>query len=107
MDRTSCPASSRRTLQQRRTERALAALRDLSSPRALVVRDGREQRIAGRDVVRGDIILLREGDRVPADATLHSATALSLDESILTGESLPADKNAAAAAQHLILATSW
>src|SRR5688572_15715824 len=79
-------------LQERRTEHALARLRDLSSPRALVVRDGVEQRIAGRDVVVGDIVLLREGDRVPADGILLSASALSADESILTGESLPADK---------------
>jgi P-type Ca2+ transporter type 2C len=79
-------------LQQRRTENALAALRDLSSPRALVIRDGVEQRIAGREVVAGDIVLLREGDRVPADGILLSATALSVDESILTGESLPVDK---------------
>lgn len=84
------------TLQQRRTERVLAALRDLSSPRALVIRDGIEQRIAGREVVAGDIVLLREGDRVPADGTLLSASALSADESILTGESLPADKAPAA-----------
>jgi Ca2+-transporting ATPase len=79
-------------LQQRRTERVLAALRDLSSPRALVIRDGLEQRIAGREVVAGDIVLLREGDRVPADGPLLSASALSADESILTGESLPVDK---------------
>jgi Ca2+-transporting ATPase len=84
-------------LQQRRTEHALAALRDLSSPRALVIRDGVEQRIAGRDVVAGDIVLLREGDRVPADGVLFSATALSVDESILTGESLPGDKVAGSA----------
>jgi len=81
-------------LQQRRTERALVALRDLSSPRALVIRDGVEQRIAGSEVVAGDIVLLREGDRVPADGVLFSATALSVDESILTGESLPVDKTA-------------
>jgi Ca2+-transporting ATPase len=83
-------------LQERRTERALAALRDLSSPRALVVRDSVEQRIAGRDVVVGDVILLREGDRVPADGVILSSTALSVDESILTGESLAADKRAPA-----------
>jgi Ca2+-transporting ATPase len=81
-------------LQERRTEHALAALRDLSSPRALVIRDGVEQRIAGREVVAGDIVVLREGDRVPADGVLLSATALSVDESILTGESLPVDKTA-------------
>jgi P-type Ca2+ transporter type 2C len=79
-------------VQQRRTERVLAALRDLSSPRALVIRDGVEQRIAGREVVVDDIVLLREGDRIPADGTLLSAVALSADESILTGESLPVDK---------------
>jgi P-type Ca2+ transporter type 2C len=82
-------------VQQRRTERVLAALRDLSSPRALVIRDGVEQRIAGREVVVGDVVLLREGDRVPADGILLRAVALSADESILTGESLPVDKAAA------------
>jgi Ca2+-transporting ATPase len=82
-------------LQQRRTERALAALRDLSSPRALVIRDGVESRIPGRDVVVGDIVVLREGDRVPADGVLRSVTAMSVDESILTGESLPVEKDAA------------
>jgi len=86
-------------VQERRTEHALARLKDLSSPRALVIRDGVERRIAGRDVVVGDVIMLREGDRVPADAVLHSATALSVDESILTGESLPVEKHPAAA-QH-------
>jgi Ca2+-transporting ATPase len=80
-------------LQERRTEQALAKLRDLSSPRALVIRDGVEQRIPGRDVVSGDIVLLREGDRVPADAVVRSATAMSVDESILTGESLPLEKS--------------
>ena len=54
--------------QERKTERALESLRDLSSPRALVIREGEEKRIAGRDVVPGDLIILSEGDRVPADA---------------------------------------
>jgi len=79
-------------VQERRTERALDALRDLSSPRALVVRGGRRQRIAGRDVVRGDVVLLAEGDRVPADAILRSSTNVSADESLLTGESVPVRK---------------
>jgi P-type Ca2+ transporter type 2C len=79
-------------VQERRTERALDALRDLSSPRALVMRRGRRQRIAGRDVVRGDILLLNEGDRVPADAILRSCSNLSVDESLLTGESVPVGK---------------
>ncbi|HVC10078.1 MAG TPA: HAD-IC family P-type ATPase, partial [Burkholderiales bacterium] len=79
-------------VQERKTERALEALRDLSSPRALVVRDGIERRIAGADVVRGDLLLLAEGDRVPADARLVAVNELLVDESLLTGESLPVDK---------------
>jgi len=81
-------------LQERRTEHALTRLRDLSSPRALVVRDGAELRVAGRDIVVGDAVILREGDRVPADGLLSAATAISIDESILTGESLPVEKSA-------------
>lgn len=80
--------------QERKTERALEALRDLSSPRALVIRDGKQQRVAGRDVARGDIIVLAEGDRVPADAILLDALSLSVDESLLTGESVPVRKAA-------------
>ena len=83
--------------QEHKTENALAALRDLSSPRALVVRDGQQLRIAGRDVVRGDVVLLAEGDRVPADATLTDCVNLSVDESALTGESVPVRKAPAAA----------
>ncbi|MFA5073555.1 MAG: cation-translocating P-type ATPase [Nitrospirota bacterium] len=78
--------------QERKTERALEALRDLSSPRALVIRSGLQRRIPGRDVVRGDIIVLAEGDRVPADAVLISCTNLLIDESLLTGESVPVRK---------------
>ena len=80
--------------QERKTERALEALRDLSSPRALVIRSGVKKRIAGREVVRDDILLLSEGDRVPADAELVGATNLSIDESLLTGESVPVRKSA-------------
>jgi Ca2+-transporting ATPase len=83
--------------QERKTERALEALRDLSSPRALVVRDGQKRRIAGREVVRGDVMLLAEGDRVPADAMLLDAVNLTVDESLLTGESVPVRKSAPAA----------
>jgi Ca2+-transporting ATPase len=79
-------------LQERKAERALEALRDLSSPRALVIRDGAAQRIAGAGVVRGDLLLLAEGDRVPADARLVTANELTLNESLLTGESLPVEK---------------
>jgi Ca2+-transporting ATPase len=82
--------------QEHKTENALAALRDLSAPRALVVRDGHQLRIAGRDVVRDDIALLTEGDRVPADAVLADSVNLSVDESALTGESVPVRKTAIA-----------
>ena len=78
--------------QERKTERALEALRDLSSPRALIIREGRQRRIAGREVVDGDIVVLKEGDRVPADGVLLARTHLSVDESILTGESIPVRK---------------
>ncbi|CDX29287.1 P-type HAD superfamily ATPase [Mesorhizobium sp. ORS 3359] len=82
-------------IQEARTERVLEALRDLTSPRALVVRDGQRRRIAGREVVRGDIVLLVEGDRVPADLLLVQSRNLQVDESLLTGESFPVKKAAA------------
>jgi Ca2+-transporting ATPase len=82
--------------QERKTERAIEALRDLSSPRALVIRGGMQKRIPGRDVVRDDVIVLNEGDRVPADAVLLSCINLSVDESLLTGESVPVRKTSCA-----------
>ncbi len=75
--------------QKRRSQNALDALRDLSSPRALVMRDGLPTRIAGRELVVGDVVLLAEGDRVPADLVLQDASYLTVDESLLTGESVP------------------
>lgn len=82
-------------VQRRRSERSLEALRDLSSPRALVVRDGAPRRIPGREVVAGDVVLLSEGDRVPADLLLVEASNVSVDESLLTGESAPVTRHAA------------
>ena len=79
-------------VQETRTERVLEALRDLTSPRALVIRDGARKRIAGREVVRGDFVVLAEGDRVPADALLVQSHDLKTDESLLTGESVPVRK---------------
>ena len=76
-------------VQETRTERVLEALRDLTSPRALVIRNGERKRIAGWEVVRGDFIALAEGDRVPADAVLVQSHNLQTDESLLTGESVP------------------
>jgi magnesium-transporting ATPase (P-type) len=82
-------------VQEQRTERALDALRDLSSPRALVIRNGEARRIDSREVVRGDIIVVAEGERVPADALVRRATHLCVDEALLTGESVPVRKRAA------------
>ena len=79
--------------QEKKTEKALSALKDMASPRALVIRDGVEIRIAGFEVVTEDIIVLQEGDRVPADATVLESTNLLADESLLTGESVPVRKN--------------
>jgi Ca2+-transporting ATPase len=79
-------------VQQRRTERALDALKSLSSPRALVWRDGKVQRIPGREVVRDDLLVVSEGDRIAADAVLLSGTSVAVDESLLTGESVPVRK---------------
>jgi Ca2+-transporting ATPase len=78
--------------QEHRTESALTALRDLSSPRALVRRSGQQQRIAGRDVVVGDVVFLAEGDRIPADIVLVECANFTVDESALTGESVPVRK---------------
>ncbi|MGZ3699759.1 MAG: HAD-IC family P-type ATPase, partial [Bdellovibrionota bacterium] len=80
--------------QERKTENALDALKSLSSPRALVIREGRKIRIPGREVVREDLVILSEGDRVPADAKVLAASNLQVDESLLTGESIPVSKEA-------------
>jgi P-type Ca2+ transporter type 2C len=82
--------------QEGRTERALSALRDLSSPRAQVLRDGQARTVPARDLVRGDIIRIAEGDRVPADALHRTGTVLTVDESLLSGESAPVTKKPSA-----------
>ncbi len=78
--------------QERKTENALQALKDLSSPRARVIRDGEATYIPGREVVHGDAVLVAEGDRIPADGAVCASTNLSIDESLLTGESVPVRK---------------
>src|SRR5665213_4056703 len=83
-------------VQESRSEKVLEALRNLASPRALVIRDGKRVQIAGREVVCGDLLVITEGDRVAADATVVDGHDLMLDESLLTGESLPVRKLAAA-----------
>lgn len=87
--------------QNRRAENALRALRDLSSPRALVIRGGNRRRIPGREVVPSDLLVLSEGDRVPADATVVRTSHLSVDESLLTGESVPVRKVASTGAERI------
>lgn len=79
--------------QEGKTEKALDALRDLSSPRALVIRDGERIRIPGREVVSGDTVCLSEGDRIPADGVIVWGRNLKVDESLLTGESIPVGKS--------------
>src|SRR5687767_1607091 len=80
-------------LQQSRAEQAVAALRQMSAAHAHVIRGGERQSIAAAEVVPGDIILIEEGDTVPADARLIQSTALQTAEAALTGESLPVSKD--------------
>ncbi|RTL80437.1 MAG: cation-translocating P-type ATPase [Hyphomicrobiales bacterium] len=82
-------------IQELRSERALQALQRLAEPSALARRDGEARRIPARDLVPGDIVLLGEGQRIPADALLMAGDALVVDESILTGESAPVTKTLA------------
>ena len=78
--------------QEKKTEKALDTLKDLASPRALVIREGNTIRIPGKEVVTDDIVVLQEGDRVPADAIVLNSVNLLADESLLTGESVPVRK---------------
>lgn len=79
-------------IQEARSERALAALRSIASPRALVIREGRRRSVAAREIVRGDLVVLAEGDRVAADGWVIENDGLLLEESLLTGESVPVGK---------------
>ena len=79
--------------QYQKTERAIESLRQLSSPKAMVIRNGETVKIPGREIVIGDIVLINEGDRIPADGMLIHGTNLSVDESMLTGESIPVSKD--------------
>ncbi|MCL2107321.1 MAG: HAD-IC family P-type ATPase, partial [Oscillospiraceae bacterium] len=83
-------------IQEGRAEKALAALRKMSAPSALVLRGAKQVKIPAEEIVRGDIIFLEAGDLVPADARLLEATRLSTQESALTGESMPCKKEAGA-----------
>ncbi len=85
-------------VQERKTERVLETLKDLASPRALVIRNGAQVRIPGRDVAPGDLLVLEEGDRIAADGLVVESHDLLIDESLLTGESVPVPRQAADAA---------
>jgi len=78
--------------QERKTEKTLEALRDLASPKTLVIRNGQKKIIDSREVVVGDLVVLVEGDKMPADAIILSGENLTVDESLLTGESMPVRK---------------
>lgn len=93
-------------LQETRSERALAALRDLSQPHARVIRDATEQRLLTRDLVPEDVVLVGEGERLPADGILIAGDILSIDESALTGESAPVTKCLAVEADHFVAKTA-
>ncbi len=88
-------------VQERRTERTLEALRKMSSPLATVWRAGVRKRIPAAELVRGDLVVLSEGERVPADSVLREGLNLSVDESLLTGESVPVAKTASTSATEL------
>jgi Ca2+-transporting ATPase len=90
-----CSSVGIAVVQEGRSERVLNALRELTSPRALVIRDNVRMRIASREIVHGDLIVLAEGDRIPADAILLQADDLLADESLLTGEAIPVRKRVA------------
>ena len=80
-------------VQELRSARALEALRKYMAPRATVLRDGAYRSLSAEELVPGDVILLEEGERVPADARIFKSNDLSVDESLVTGESVPVDKS--------------
>lgn len=82
--------------QEDKAEKALEALQSLSAPKARVIRDGKETLVESKDLVPGDLIRLDAGDFVPADARLVRSSSMKSDESALTGESVPAEKEATA-----------
>lgn len=94
-------------IQEQRAERSVRALRRLASHHARVLRGGREQEVPSTDLVPGDVVLLESGARVPADLRLFIATALLVDESLLTGEAAPVHKRPDALASEAPVADRW
>lgn len=80
-------------IQEFRAERSLQALKELTAPEARVIRDGKVSFVKAKDLVPGDLVLLEAGDRIPADGRVMESQNLEVDESLLTGESLPVEKN--------------
>jgi len=93
--------------QENKTEKAIEALKDLSSPRALVIRNGEQIRIPGREVVKDDIVILYEGDKIPADCIVLRSRSCSVDESLLTGESVPVRKSASEKIDYMWFRPGW
>lgn len=79
--------------QEARSNKALRALRQLTEPKVTVIREGVQSSVASEDIVPGDILVLEEGDKIPSDATILRANDLSVNESVITGESLPVEKD--------------
>jgi P-type Ca2+ transporter type 2C len=90
-------------IQESRAESAVAALRQMAAAKARVIRDGQQRSVDATDIVPGDIILIEEGDTIPADGRLILSTALQTAEAALTGESLPVTKDVAAIAGEMAL----
>ena len=82
------------TVQELRADKAIEALKKLSSPHAQVIREGRRQKVESWELVPGDVVVLQAGDLVPADLRLLQSVELKVEESALTGESVPAEKDA-------------
>lgn len=92
------------TTQERKADRSVRALMELAAPRSTVIRDGVERDVASTDLVPGDLVILTSGTRVPADLRLVQATSLDIDESLLTGESVPTRKGTAPIAEDVAVA---
>ncbi|MGV2806676.1 HAD-IC family P-type ATPase, partial [Clostridium perfringens] len=81
-------------VQEFKAERSLRALKQLSAPMSRVIRDGKVVQVAARELVPGDVVLVESGDRIPADVRWLEINSCSVEESALTGESLPVNKHA-------------